>query len=132
MLQMTGGNATRPKGVPVTDIGDDERKVLAGLVEVLDQFEGLRPNIPVHQVKMLVKLALDEGKSQKYYSDKWEYPPSTVSRAMLDLGKRTRKGEEGLGLVDERTSAHSLREHEVYLSVKGKSMLVKLARRLCK
>jgi DNA-binding MarR family transcriptional regulator len=114
------------------DTGDDERKVLTGLAEVLDQFEALRPNIPLHQVKMLVKLALDEGKSQKYYSEKWDYPPSTVSRAMLDLGIRTRKGEEGLGLVDFRTSPHSLREHEVFLSVKGKSMLARAAKRLCK
>jgi DNA-binding MarR family transcriptional regulator len=103
-----------------------------GLAEVLDQFETMRPNIPLHQVKMLVKLALDEGKSQKYYSEKWEYPPSTVSRAMLDLGMRTRKGEEGLGLVDFRTSAHSLREHEVFLSTKGKGLLSRVLKRLSK
>jgi DNA-binding MarR family transcriptional regulator len=124
---LTGGKGTR-----VTELNDDERKVLAGLAEVLDQFEALRPNIPLHQVKMLLRLALDEGKSQKYYSEKWDYPPSTVSRAMLDLGVKTRKGEEGLGLVDFRTSAHSLREHEVHLSIKGKNMLMKAARRLCK
>jgi hypothetical protein len=49
---------------------------------------------------------------------------------MLDLGKRTRKGEEGLGLVDERVSAHSLREHEVYLSVKGRNMLQRAIKKL--
>jgi DNA-binding MarR family transcriptional regulator len=121
-----------PTGASVTDLSDEDRRVLSGLAEVLDQFEALRPNIPLHQVKMLLKLALDEGKSQKYYSEKWDYPPSTVSRAMLDLGKRMRKGEEGLGLVDFRTSAHSLREHEVFLSVKGRSILQKAAKRLCK
>ena len=94
-------------------MNDDEKRTAAGLIDMLDQFEELRSNMPLHQVKMLLKLALDEGKSQKYYSEKWQYPTSTVSRGMLDLGRRTRKGEEGLGLIEERVSAHSLKEHEV-------------------
>ena len=113
-------------------MSDEDKKLVASLADVLDQFEALRPNMPLHQIKMLLKLSLDEGKSQKYYSEKWQYPPSTVSRAMLDLGKRTRKGEEGLGLVEERVSAHSLREHEVSLSIKGKALLAKLIKRLHK
>jgi hypothetical protein len=113
-------------------VNDDEKKVVAGLVDVLDQFEEMRPNFPLHQVKMLLKLALDEGKSQKYYSAKWQYPTATVSRAMLDMGRRMRGGLDGLGLIDERVSTHSLREHEVYLSLKGKTMLQKMIKRLCK
>jgi hypothetical protein len=111
------------------ELGDDDKKIVVGLIDMLDQIEALRPNMPLHQVKMLLKLALDEGKSQKYYSEKWQYPTSTVSRGMLDLGRRTRKGEEGLGLVEERVSAHSLREHEAYLSLKGKTLLQKIIRR---
>lgn len=114
------------------DLSEDDMRLLKGLAEVLGYFETMRPNMPLHQVKMLLMLALDEGKSQKAYSEKWEYPPSTVSRAMLDLGKRTRKGEEGLGLVDERVSARSLREHEVFVSTKGKALLAKMAKRLCR
>jgi len=113
-------------------MNDDEKRVISGLVDFLEPFEAMRPNMPLHQVKMLLKLALDEGKSQKYYSDKWQYPPSVVSRAMLDLSRRTRKGEEGLGLVDMRVSAHSLREHEAYLSLKGKALLSKAVKRLSK
>jgi DNA-binding MarR family transcriptional regulator len=51
---------------------------------------------------------------------------------MLDLGQRTRKGEEGLGLVEQRTSAHSLREHEMSLSVKGRALLARIIKRLSK
>jgi DNA-binding MarR family transcriptional regulator len=131
MLQAANRKDVKGMHVP-NELSDDDKRLLAGLAEVLDQFEALRPNMPLHQVKMLLRLALDEGRSQRSYSEKWEYPPSTVSRAMLDLGKRTRKGEEGLGLVDERVSAHSLREHEVYLSTKGRTMLAKAARRLGK
>ena len=111
------------------ELGDDEKKVVAALVDALEQFEALRPNMPLHQAKMLLMLALEEGKSQKFYSGKWQYPTSTVSRAMLDLGKRMRKGEAGLGLVEEQVSFHSLREHEVSLSVKGRTLLHKIIRR---
>jgi DNA-binding MarR family transcriptional regulator len=110
----------------------EDKRVISGLVETLQQFADMRANIPIHQVIMLLRLSLDEGKSQKHYSDKWDLPPSTVSRGMLDLGKRTRKGEEGLGLIDERTAAHSLREHEVFLSPKGRTLMGKIIKRLCK
>jgi hypothetical protein len=118
--------------VKTFELSDDDKKLVAGLVDMLNQLEALRANMPLHQVKMLLMLALDEGKSQKYYSGKWQYPPSTVSRAMLDLGRRTRKGEEGLGLIDERVSSHSLKEHEAYLSLKGKTLLHKIIGRLSK
>lgn len=120
------------KGGQALDFDDDDRRVVSGLVDVLQQFADMRANIPIHQVIMLLRLSLEEGKSQKHYSLKWDLPPSTVSRGMLDLGKRTRKGEEGLGLIDERVSAHSLREHEVFLSSKGRALITKLIKRLCK
>lgn len=120
------------KGRLEVEYGEDDRRIISGLVDVLQEFADKRANIPLHQVIMLLRLSLDEGKSQKFYSDRWELPRSTVSRAMLDLGKKTRKGEEGLGLVDERTAPHSLKEHEVYLSPKGRSLVSRIIKRLCK
>jgi DNA-binding MarR family transcriptional regulator len=111
---------------------DDEKKVLKGLAEVLEGFQMLRANIPLHQVTMLLRLAIDEGHSQKHYSESLGLPPSTVSRAFLDMGKRMRGGDEGLGLVEEKTSAHSLREHEMFVSTKGRTMLRNAVKKLCK
>jgi len=111
------------------ELGDDEKKIVAAMADALAQFEALRPNMPIIHLRMLLMLALEEGKSQKYYSGKWHYPTSTVSRAMLDMGRRMRKGEAGLGLVEEQVSFHSLREHEVSLSVKGRTLLHKIIRR---
>jgi DNA-binding MarR family transcriptional regulator len=114
------------------EFNDDERKVLRNLADVLEQFKLLRSNIPLHQVIMLLELALDEGKSQKFYSDHLELQPSTVSRGFLDLGQKLRNGEEGFGLVEHRVSAHSLREHEMFVSPKGRSMLQRIIKRLSK
>lgn len=112
------------------ELSDDDKRTLKSLAEVLDHFSMLRANIPVHQVTLLLRLALDEGKSQRHYSAAFGLPTSTVSRAMLDLGKKMRTGEDGLGLVEERTAPHSLREHEVFLSPKGKELLRKSAKKL--
>lgn len=130
MLQ-TAAKLLTGKGKQV-DLDDDDKRVISGLVETLQQFVDMRGNIPLHQVIMFLRLSMEEGKSQKFYSNKWAFPPSTVSRAMLDLGRRTRKGEEGLGLIDERTAAHSLREHEVFLSTKGRALIMKIIKRLCR
>lgn len=112
------------------EMNEDETKFIEKFISVLEDFTKHRPNMPVHHVEMLLKLALDEGKSQKYYSINWKTPPATVSRIMLDFGKRFRKGEAGMGLIDERVSDHSLREHEVYLSDKGSALLRKVIRKL--
>lgn len=111
------------RGAYGVTFADDEKRILKGLAEVLEQFQELRANLPLHQLIIMLRLSLDEGKSQKHYAQALGLPPSTVSRAMLDLGKRMRHGEEGLGLIEERTAAHSLREHEMFISTKGKAML---------
>lgn len=123
---------TAIRGHMAAELDDSDKKLIKSLAEMLEQFTLRRPNIPTLQIIMMLRLALDEGKSQKHYSEKWDIPPSTVSRAMLDMGKRTRQGQEGLGLIDERVSTHSLREHEVYLSTKGKALLLNNIKKLCK
>ena len=114
------------------EMDEEEKKLLKNFATCLEEFTQRRPNIPVFHIVMLAWLALDEGKSQKHYSNKWGVPPATVSRIMLDFGKKMRHGETGMGLIDERISAHSLREHEVYLSDTGKALLRKVIKRLCK
>jgi DNA-binding MarR family transcriptional regulator len=121
-------NSSKGESVPA-EFSDDDKRMVRSLAEVLEQFTSLRPNIPAHQIIMLLRLALDEGKSQKFYSDNWDFSPSTVSRAILDLSDRTRKGEEGLGLLDRRVSVRSLREQEVFISPKGRTMLQRIIKK---
>lgn len=109
---------------------DEERKALQSLADVLEQFMLLRYNIPLHHLVLLLRMGLDEGHSQKYYSGKLGYPTASVSRAFLDLGKKTRKGAQGLMLTDDRPSMASLREHETFPSIKGRALLRRVADRL--
>jgi len=133
MLHMNTG-ADKTKGMPVvsatSELSDEERKALKGLADVLKDFISLRPNMPMHQVVVMIQVALDEGRSLKHYSDTLEYPTATVSRAFLDNGQKMRNGEEGLGLLEARQSARSLREHETHLTAKGRKLLRDAAKKL--
>lgn len=116
----------------LTELDEDEKRLLASFIAVLMDFTSKRPNIPALHIVMMIQIALDEGKSQKYYSDKWGIPTSSVSRVVLDLSVKTRHGEPGLGLLELRVSPHSLREQEVCLSTTGRALLKKALRRLGK
>jgi len=133
MLQMNTGADRITKGTvmsAVNELTDEERKALRGFAEVLKDFIALRPNMPMHQVVVMIQVALDEGKSLKHYSDTLEYPTATVSRAFLDNGQKMRNGEEGLGLLEARQSPRSLREHETHLTAKGRKLLRDAAKKL--
>ncbi len=133
MLQSSNDGQIRAKGLTVSHangLTDDERKALKHLTEVLNEFISLRPNMPMHQLVVMLHVALDEGKSLKHYAAATEYPTSSVSRTFLDNGPKMRTGEEGLGLLEARPSAHSLREYETHLTVKGRSLFKTIARKL--
>lgn len=111
-------------------LSDEERKELERLSSVLKDFINLRPNMPLHQIVVMICVALEEGKSLKHYATTCDYPTSTISRTFLDNGPKLRSGEAGLGLLEARTSAASLREYETHLTVKGRAMFKSIARKL--
>jgi hypothetical protein len=109
---------------------DDERKAHQGLSDVLKEFIGLRANMPMHQVVVMLQVALEEGKSLKHYSNALDYPSATVSRTFLDNGPKMRTGEEGLRLLEGTPSQRSLREYETSLTPKGRTLFRNVARKL--
>jgi hypothetical protein len=114
----------------MSTLTEDERKALTGLSDVLQKFVSLRPNMPLHQIIVMIQVALEEGKSLKHYATATDYPTSTVSRTFLDCGPKMRTGEEGLGLLEARASMASLREYETHLTTKGRSLFKSVAHRL--
>jgi DNA-binding MarR family transcriptional regulator len=117
-----------------TEFDEADKKIIKTLVEVLEEFTEKRATIPVSHIIVLMQIAMDEGHSQKYYSDKWGVPTSTVSSVVLELGVKARQGVvgSGLGLVEGRTSPHSLREHEIHLTVTGRALVKKVVKKLSK
>jgi DNA-binding MarR family transcriptional regulator len=99
---------------------DIDRRGLRRLMHIMERFRQVRSTMPVHLVEALLRVALDEGKSVKYYAEQAAVSTSVMSRHLLDLGSEFRNGDAGLGLIAKRTSGHSLREQEVYLTPKGR------------
>lgn len=130
MLEHITVSKSRGLALTANGLSEDERTALQHLVDVLQTFIKLRPNMPMHQLVVMLQVALDEGKSLKHYSQVTEYPPSSVSRTFLDNGPKMRTGEEGLGLLEGRASAHSLREYETHLTSKGRQVFKSVAKKL--
>jgi len=109
---------------------DEEISALKGFRSVLGELLDIRPNMPLHQAMALVSVAIAEGRSQREYADELGFPQSVASRAFLDCGPRNRKGDPGLGLLDLHRSLQSLRSYEIFLSVRGMSLMKSIARKL--
>lgn len=110
-------------GGALEDMDEVNKRTLRRLLNALDRFRLVRQTIPLHLLTALFRVALDEGKSVKQYAQESAVSTSTMSRHLLDLGSEYRSGEQGLGLVEKRVSAHSLREQEVYLTPKGRKII---------
>jgi DNA-binding MarR family transcriptional regulator len=113
----------------VLDLANDEtdRRTLRRLMHVIHRFRLVRQTMPAHLIEALLRVALDEGRSVKWYAEQSAVSTSVMSRHLLDLGSEFRSGDAGLELVEKRTAAHSLREHEVYLTAKGRHTVKEVA-----
>jgi len=106
-----------------TKLQPDEELRLRALVRILEYFQDQSPQIPAGMIEAFLRVALDEGTSLRDVVEKSGKPQSTVSRHLLDLGDRDRKGDPGLGLVVWRISPQELRRKEYTLSPKGRALL---------
>lgn len=121
MLISDGVSAGNPPSLGTTESMDDvNKRALRRLMHVMYRFRMVRKTMPVHLVEALLRVALDEGKSVKAYAEDSAVSTSVMSRHLLDLGSEFRNGDAGMGLIMKKVSGHSLREHEVYLTPKGR------------
>jgi DNA-binding MarR family transcriptional regulator len=114
-----------------TDSMDDvNKRTIRRLMHIMERFRQVRSTMPVHLVEALLRVALDEGKSVKFYAERAAVSTSVMSRHLLDLGSEFRNGDAGLGLIDKRVSPHSLREQEVFLTPKGRKEVAQVVQLL--
>src|SRR5262249_7788823 len=68
-------------------------------------------------------VAREPGLSVTEYAKRLKAPKSTVSRDLLDLGDRNRKGEPGVGLVTSRPNRFDPRQLEYRLTPRGRALV---------
>ncbi len=109
------------------EVADESKRAVRRLMHVIHMFRKIRQTMPVHLIEALLRVYLDEGKSVRYYAEQSGVSTSVMSRHLLDLGSEFRNGEPGLGMIEKKVAARSLREQEVYLTSKGKKAIAEIA-----
>lgn len=81
---------------------------------------------PVALIAAFLLVSIEEGLSVLEYAERGKIPVSTMSRHLLDLGDRNRKGEPGMGLITSRANLLDNRRREYMLTAKGHALREKL------
>jgi DNA-binding MarR family transcriptional regulator len=94
----------------------------------VNAFRNIRQTMPLQYLTAFLMVAEREGQSVSYYAKQAGVSNSVMSRHLLDIGDRSRHGEEGFGLVTSRARPDNLREHEYTLTDRGRALLGQLVR----
>jgi DNA-binding MarR family transcriptional regulator len=73
--------------------------LVSRLIETLEQFRSLDPEMPVQTMLTLLQVARKEGQSMTELSKVMEMPISSMSRNLTTLSKINRQKQPGLDLV---------------------------------
>ena len=112
-------------------LADTNSQTVKRLLDVIHRFRLKRQTMPAHLIEALLLVSLNPGKSVKYYAEQSGVSTSVMSRHLLDLSTaKFRNGTKGLGLIEKKVSAHSLREHEVSLTPEGLKTVSEIAKLL--
>lgn len=108
-------------------LSPEDRAAIERLLAVLETLRELRPGMTVHMAAALMRVAISDGRTVQELTRAAGVSPSTMSRALLDLGPITRAREPGMGLVEHVQSPADYRAHEMRLTPKGAALLRQLA-----
>jgi DNA-binding MarR family transcriptional regulator len=97
------------------------------LIEALEEFRILDPEVKVSQVQTVLLVALYEGLSLGELAAKVGIQQSTASRRLIDLSNTARAGNKGLGLVIREPHPEEMRRNQYTLSERGRELLGRFA-----
>ena len=113
--QFTTGKFTAPAPEEFTQI--------SRLQDVIGTFRALDGAFPASYMVCLLAVAKEPGFGVTHYSTKLGMLQAVVSRILLELGNRTRKGGDGMGLVDSVRDPNDYRVYRYYLTPKGRAFV---------
>lgn len=104
---------------------DDVRR-LTRLIAVFNALREVSPTIPASYAQAFLAVALNPGHGPGTYAQTLGLVQPVTSRTLLEIGKKTRKGGPGLGLVDSQSDAIDLRLTRYLLTTKGHNLMAKI------
>lgn len=109
---------------------DTNLRIIEQLVDALQEFKNINPNMSVQQIMAFLTVALNEGLSLKEIADLQGMKIPTLSRIFIDLGFRNRNMEPGYNIVESRQDPMELRKNQYTLSKRGQHIVDKLVKKL--
>lgn len=94
----------------------------------LEVFRAIEPTMPTQLVYTFLMVATHEGITATEIMQKSGFKLSTLSRHLLDLGRRNRMKQPGYELVEPRQDDTDIRRKLLYLTPKGRLIFQQLAR----
>jgi DNA-binding MarR family transcriptional regulator len=112
------------------ELPDDKAAFAALFREALIAFmkEADRDTMPLQYLTTFLLVAIEPGLSVNEYAERAQVSKSVMSRHLLDIGPRARNQSVGFGLVTGRPKPMNLREHEYFLTPKGRALFERLFR----
>ena len=105
-----------------------ERRTIEQLLSALQPLVSLLGPIPLRFVTTFLTVALDEGKGPYFYARVTGMHRAYMSRCLRDIGDRARNGGPGLGLVKIEQDPASVHRRKVFLTEKGRALLLQITR----
>jgi DNA-binding MarR family transcriptional regulator len=124
-----GGNmaAAVPMGYK-SHLTDEVRQAAKALRLALEPFVALNPTIPASYIISFLAVAEKEGRPVNEYATELGIYKAVMTRHLLDLGERDRRGEEGMNVIEQVRDKKDLRINRSFISEKGAALLSKVRR----
>jgi DNA-binding MarR family transcriptional regulator len=107
---------------------DEVRQAAKALRLALEPFVALNPTIPASYIISFLAVAEKEGRPVNEYATELGVYKAVMTRHLLDLGERDRRGEEGMNVIEQRRDKVDLRINRSFISEKGAALLSKVRR----
>jgi DNA-binding MarR family transcriptional regulator len=107
---------------------DEVRQAAKALRLALEPFVALNPTIPASYIISFLAVAEKEGRPVNEYATELGIYKAVMTRHLLDLGERDRRGEEGMNVIEQVRDKKDLRINRSFISEKGAALLSKVRR----
>lgn len=107
-------------------LSDAEASALQKCRLIVEAFRTIDHKIPASYIAAFLAVALQPGKGPTAYAQVLDTIQPIASRMLLEIGPKARHKSTPLGLVDKDVSAHSLRDHEYFLTPRGRKLMADL------
>lgn len=105
---------------------DDDHRRLSRLIAIIQVLREVSPTLPLSYAQAFLYVAMNPGHGPVTYAQALGVVQPVASRTLLEIGKKTRTGGPGLGLVDSQPDDTDLRLSRYFLTTRGYKLMAKV------